>query len=61
MQLGIPKMGCSSVLKIGPFPAVFFFIRVFLIQLTVKKITDDWIRTAELWYRKRPFNQISHN
>ena len=26
-----------------------------------KKIADDWIRTADLWYRKWPLYQLSHN
>ena len=50
--------------KNGPFPASFFFIFVFSIQLTVNKCSinfaDDWIRTADLWYRKRPLYQLSH-
>ena len=49
----------------GPFPASFFFIFVFSIQLTVNKClinsADDWIRTADLWHCKRPLYQLSHN
>ena len=45
-------------------PGLFFFIFVFSIQLTVNKCSinfaDDWIRTANLWYRKRPLYQLSH-
>ena len=26
-----------------------------------KKIADDWIRTADLWYRERPHSQLCHN
>ena len=26
----------------------------------LNKFADDWIRTADLWYRKRPFYQLSH-
>ena len=57
-------------LKNGPFPASFFFIFVFSInsnwqQLTVNKCSvnfaNGWIRTADLWYRKRPLYQLSHN
>ena len=48
----------------GPFPASFLFIFVFSTQLTVNKCSinfaDDWIRTADLWYRKRPLYQLSH-
>ena len=25
------------------------------------KFADDWIRTADLWYRKRPLYQLSHH
>ena len=44
----------------------FFFIFVFSIQLTlnncsVYKFADDWIRTADLWCRRRPLYQLSHN
>ena len=24
-------------------------------------ITDDWIKTADLWYRKQPIYQLGHN
>ena len=44
---------------------LFFFILVFSIQLTVNKssikFADGWIRTADLWYRKLPLYQLSHN
>ena len=50
--------------KNGPFPASFFFIFVFSIQLTVNKCSinfaDDWIWTADLWYWKRPVYQLSY-
>ena len=49
----------SSALSLyfnGPFRSSFFFILVFSIQLTVNKCSiffaNDWIRTADLWYRK---------
>ena len=51
----------------GPFLASFSFIFVFSIQLTVNKCSiykflhDDWIRTADLWYRKRPLYQLRHD
>ena len=49
--------------KNGPFPASFFFIFVFSIQLTVNKCSinfaDGWIRTADLRYRKQPLYQLS--
>ena len=48
----------------GHYRPLFFFIFVFSIQLTVNKCSinfaDDWIRTADLWYRKRPLYQLSH-
>ena len=27
----------------------------------VNKIADDWIRTADLWWRKRTLYQLRHN
>ena len=43
----------TTISKNGPFPVPFFFIFIFstqfLIQLMVNKITDDKIRTANLW------------
>ena len=49
-----------------PFPASFFFILVFLIQLTVdvqyKCLPDNyWTQTADLWNWKRALYQLSHN
>ena len=45
--------------------AIFFFIFVFSIQLTVNKCSinfaNDWIWTADLWRWKRPLYQLSHN
>ena len=45
---------------------LFFFIFVFSIQMTVNKCSiskfaDDRIRTVDLWCRKRPLYQLSHN
>ena len=52
----------SFFLKIGPFPASFFFIFDFSIKLIVYiNFTDDWIWTANLWCRKRPLYQLRHN
>ena len=63
-QLLLPKVYLLLVFKNGPFQASFFFIFVFSIQLTVNKCSinfaDDWSRTADLWYRKRPLYQLSH-
>ena len=54
----------SEGFKNGPFRPLFFFIFVFSIQSTVNKCSinfaNDWIRTADLWYRKRPLYQLSH-
>ena len=45
-------------------PGLFFFIFFFSKQLTVniqcKYFADDWIRTVDLWSRKRPLYQLSH-
>ena len=27
----------------------------------IQNFADDWIRTADLWHRKRPLYQLSHN
>ena len=39
------------------------FLYFLSIQLTVGniKFVDDWIRTADLWRRKQPLYQLSHN
>ena len=45
-------------------PGLFFFIFVFSIQLAVNVqliFAGDWIRTTDLWNRKRPLDQLSHN
>ena len=57
-----PDVQSQVFLKIGPFPASFFFIFVFSIQLIVHiNFADDCIRTADLWCRKRPLYQLHHN
>ena len=33
------------------------FNTIYYIQLIENKIADDWIRTADLWCRKRPLYQ----
>ena len=54
-----------SILKKWTIPGLFLFIFVFSIQLIINKCSinfaDDWSRTADLWYRKRPLYQLSHN
>ena len=46
----------------------FLYFRLFNTQLTVNNssiykqiFADDWIRTADLWFRKRLLYQLSHN
>ena len=42
------------------------YLRLFNTQLTVNKYSikinfcNDWIRTEDLWHRKRPLYQLSH-
>ena len=52
-----------SFLKKLAIPGLFFLIFVFTIQLTGKNVQykNDWIRTEDLWCRKRPLYQLSHN
>ena len=38
----------------------FVFSIQLVLQLIVNNITDDWIRTTDFWYRKRPLYQL-HN
>ena len=43
---------------------LFFFIFDLSIELTVNvqyNFANDWIRTADLWNRKQPLYQLSHN
>ena len=52
------------MLKNGPVPASFlnlFSYFQYSRQNVHIKIADDWIRTADLWCRKRPLYQLSHN
>ena len=55
----------TAFLKNRPFLASFFHILTLSIQLTEKNIQykccNDWIRTADLWCRKRPLYQLSYN
>ena len=63
MQKKSPQSFCPSIysLKIGQFPASFFFIFVCSKQSIVNKVADDYIRTADLWRRKRPLYQLRHS
>ena len=38
-----------------------FFIIVFSKQMLHKKFADDWNWTTDLWCKKRPLYQLSHN
>ena len=65
--LGI-MIGCSIFfLKSGwAIPGLFFdlfclFNTVDSKQMFNKDFADDWIRSADLWYWKQPFYQLSHN
>ena len=68
-RLEVPKNYPENVFtffkKNGPFPASFSLFSCFQCswQLTMfnKNFADDWIRTADLWCRKRPLYQLSHN
>ena len=39
----------------------FFFTLVFSIQLTVQKMSNTWIKTADLCFWKRPHFQLCHS
>ena len=52
----------------GPYPTSFSLFSSFQCTVDSKQMfniniifADDWIRTADLWYRKRPLYQLSHN
>ena len=51
--------------KKGHCRPLFYLFFVFSIQLTVNIVqyhfADDWIRTADLFRRKQPLYQLSHN
>ena len=51
-------------LKMGDSSPLFLLFSSFH-RLTVNLLdiifADDWIRTADLWYRKHPLGQLSHN
>ena len=52
---------CTIFYQKWAIPGLFLFIFVFSMQIFHLKIADDWIRTAHLWYWKRPLYQLSHN
>ena len=72
LMLGVTALhAVPQALFIGAYffkwaiPGLFFlYFRLFNTQLTVNKCSinfaNDWIRTAGLWYRKRPLFQLSH-
>ena len=54
-------------LKMGQYRPLFLYFRLF--QYTVDRkqnvqykyiFANDYIRTADLWYQKQPFYQLSH-
>ena len=45
----------------GLFLFIFVFSTVNSKCNQCKNLADDWIRTADLWYQKRPLCQLSHN
>ena len=59
-----------SLLKNWASPGLFFILvfsiqldqqSIGIIQLIVNKIGDDWIRTTDLWNRKRQLYQLCHS
>ena len=68
-KIGQPQPLFIFFKKMGHSRPLFFFIfHLFNTQLTVYNncsilinFADDWIRTADLWYWKRPLYQLSHN
>ena len=50
--------------KVGHFRPLLISFRLFNtvdIKLVNKQFANDWSLTADLWYRKRPHYQLSHN
>ena len=47
-----------------PFSASFSLFSSFqqlIVNMLIIKLANDWIGTTDLWYRKRPLCQLSHN
>ena len=47
--------------KNGPFPASSSLFPSFQYSFEYINFADDWIWTTDLWCRKRPLYQLSHN
>ena len=45
----------------GHYLPLFLYFRLFKTVDSKQKFTIDWIRTVNLWCRKRPLYQLSHN
>ena len=56
-----PMFGFFKWAILGLFIFIFVFSIQFLIHWIVNNIANDWIRTADLWYWKRPLYQLCHN
>ena len=57
---------CYANVKNGPFAAsLLLYFRIFNTvdsnQSSLYFFADDWIRTADLWYWKRPLYQLCHD
>ena len=51
----------SNFFKNGPFLLLYFCRSNTVDSEQMFKFADDWIRTSDLWYRKRLLYQLSHN
>ena len=59
--INIIECPCKMIFK-WAIPGLFFFIVVFSIQSIVHTyFADDWIRTTDLYCRKRLLSQLHHN
>ena len=50
--------------KIGHSRPLFHYFRLFITvdsKCSIQSATNDWIPTVDLWNRKHPFYQLSHN
>ena len=52
----------SNIKKFNrPFLASFFFLFVIGQYMFNINFANNWIQTVDLWNRKQPLNQLSHN
>ena len=47
-------------LKVGHSRPLFIYFLLIINKCSIN-FANDWSRTADLWYWKRPLNQLSHN